>query len=31
VVDFAPVAHRTERAAPDRKAAGSIPAGRTTF
>jgi hypothetical protein len=31
VVDFAPVAHRTERAAPDRKAAGSIPAGRTIF
>jgi hypothetical protein len=29
VVEFAPVAHRTERAAPDRKAAGSIPAGRT--
>jgi hypothetical protein len=25
----APVAHRTERAAPDRKAGGSIPSGRT--
>src|SRR5258708_33010380 len=25
----APVAHRIERSAPDRKAAGSIPAGRT--
>ncbi len=27
---IAPVAHRTERSAPDRKAAGSIPARRTT-
>src|SRR4029077_3083224 len=27
----APVAHRTERSAPDRKAAGSIPARRTLF
>ena len=27
----APVAHRTERAAPDRKAGGSIPSRRTTF
>src|SRR5437667_9027594 len=26
---IAPVAHRTERSAPDRKAAGSIPARRT--
>src|SRR5438445_10253674 len=28
---IAPVAHRTERSAPDRKAAGSIPARRTKF
>src|ERR1700682_2662451 len=27
----APVAHRIERPAPDRKAAGSIPARRTTY
>src|ERR1700686_5480174 len=27
----APVAHRIERSAPDRKAAGSIPARRTTY
>src|SRR5215471_19940337 len=27
----APVAHRTERAAPDRKAGGSIPSRRTSF
>src|SRR2546428_10950117 len=27
---IAPVAHRTERSAPDRKAAGSIPARRTS-
>src|SRR5438309_6242757 len=28
---IAPVAHRTERSAPDRKAAGSIPARRTSI